>query len=381
MLVSVIIPVFNGAATLERTLKAFLAQKMGAGQQFEIVLCDDGSTDASPGILARYDHDPRVRVVFQDNRGQSAATNRAAHLARGELLVFAAQDIVPADRHFLRRHVKWHQKLPGERCVTGYIRYPEEIITSDFMVFMRDSRHQFDYQDIPVPDDIDPMKLYAPNFSVKKPCFCRAGGFDEAFRYGFQDTDLGIRLHRSGLKISLLDNLDCLHYHALELDTSAASKRGFGRVFIDFYRKHKNYLEAYGQPSVRLSNLMVRCFKLLMNKDLLQRIYLDIMYCQDSNQAPLYELYDEFSWRIGKLPELTDDTILFENKLRSRQYVCKYFFYSAILTFSYFQGVVERAVELGFLQDAEFDLTPLFLAKGPTAALPHQVASPRALRQ
>lgn len=126
---------------------------------------------------------------------------------------------------------------------------------------------------------------------------------------------------------------------------------------------------------------MVNCFKLLMNKDLFQRIYIDITYCQESNQAPLYELYDEFSQRIGRLPELTGDTIFFENKLRSRQYVCKYLFYSAILTFSYFQGVVERAVELGLLQDPEFDLTPLFLEKRPAAARPHPAASPRALEQ
>ena len=63
---------------------------------------------------------------------------------------------------------------------------------------------------------------------------------------------------------------------------------------------------------------MVRCFKLLMNKDLFKRIYLDIMYCQDTYQAPLYDLYDEFSQRIGRLPALTGDAILFENRLRSR---------------------------------------------------------------
>ena len=50
-------------------------------------------------------------------------------------------------------------------------------------------------------------------------------------------------------------------------------------------------METYGNPSVKLSNLMVNCFKLLMNKDLFTRIYLDMKYCQDSNQVSLCELY------------------------------------------------------------------------------------------
>lgn len=359
MLASVIIPVYNGAATLERTLQGFLAQQVKGGQKFELVLCDDGSTDSSPQILARYEREPRVKVIYQDNQGQSAATNRAVQDARGELLIFSAQDIVPQDRQFLQRHCQGHRKFKDDRCLTGYIQYPEELVTSDFMVFMRDSRHQFDYQDIPEADDLDPMKLYAPNFSVKKSRFLGLGGFDESFRYGFQDTDLGIRWRLSGLKVSLKDNISCLHYHPLDFDKYSANKRGFGRKFVDFYQKYKDYLEKYGKPDVRLSDLLVKCFKLLINRDLFERIYIDIKYCQDSDIEPLYDLYDEFSERVGRLPALSDEMVLFDKRLRPKKYWCKYFFYSAMLAFCYFQGVVERAVEVGYLKKVEFDLTPI----------------------
>ena len=359
MHVSVIIPVYNGAATLERTLQGFLTQKMEAGQQFELVLCDDGSSDGTQQILARYADDPRVKVIYQKNLGQSAATNQAALMARGELLIFSAQDIVPQDRHFLSRHIQGHRRFRGDRCISGYIRYPEEVITSDFMIFMRDSHHQFDYRQISDPDDLDPMKLYAPNFSVKKSCFLRVGGFDESFPFGFQDTDLGIRFYLAGVKISLKDNIDCLHYHPQDFEGYVSKKRSFGRSFIDLNIKHKKYFEIYRQPPVTLKEMFVYCFKFIINRDLFEKIFIDIKYCQDKDIEPLYDLYYEFSEKVGKLPALSENMILFDNKYNSRKYWCKYIFYSSLLSFRYYQGVVERAVELGLLKNVELDLTPI----------------------
>jgi glycosyltransferase involved in cell wall biosynthesis len=359
MLASVIIPVYNGAATLERTLRGFLAQRMEGGEKFELVLCDDGSTDGSPQILARYKDHPQVKVIYQDNQGQSAATNRAVQDARGELLIFSAQDILPRNRQFLSRHLAWHRKFKDDRCLTGYIRYPEELVTTDFMIFMRDGHHLFNYNDIPDLDNIDPMRLYAPNFSVKKTRFLQAGGFDEAFRYGFQDTDLGISFYLSGLKITLADDIDCLHYHPLNLEGYALNKRSFGRLFVDLYNKQKKYFEVCCRPKFTINDIFIYCFRFLINNDLFKRIFIDIKYCEDKDIDPLYDLYDEFSEKVFKLPKLHEENNFINNKSSSRKYWYKYVFYGALLTFYYYQGVVERAVEVGLLKKHKFDLTPI----------------------
>lgn len=359
MFASVIIPVCNGAATLEGTLQGFLTQEV-PGDQFEVVLCDDGSTDGSPQILARYGDDPRVKVIYQENLGQSAATNRAAHMARGELLIFSAQDIVPRARHFLSRHIQGHRGFRGDRCISGYIRYPDEVVTNDFMICMRDGNHQFDYQQISDPDDLDPLKLYAPNFSVKKSCFLRVGGFDESFPYGFQDTDLGIRFYLAGIKISLRDDIDCLHYHPLDFDDYAFKKRSFGRSFIDLFNKHKRYFEFHRQ--VKLNEVFTCCFKFLLNRNLFERIYAEAKYCQDNDIEPLYELYDDFSQMVAELPPLSDKTVLTGDEHHSKRYWCKYFYYSSFLSFCYSQGLVEKAVEAGLIRDVQFDLTPIQMA-------------------
>ena len=69
--VSVIIPVYNGAATIERALKSVFDQTF---TDYEIVICDDGSTDDTPAVLAKYGD--KIRVVRQPNRGLPAGAQR-----------------------------------------------------------------------------------------------------------------------------------------------------------------------------------------------------------------------------------------------------------------------------------------------------------------
>ncbi len=84
--VSVVLPVYNGAAYVGRAIASILVQTF---TDFELIAIDDGSTDATPQILDRI-ADPRLRVVHQDNRGLSATLNRGLELARGRYV--ARQD-------------------------------------------------------------------------------------------------------------------------------------------------------------------------------------------------------------------------------------------------------------------------------------------------
>jgi glycosyltransferase involved in cell wall biosynthesis len=89
-LVSVVIAAYNGAAFIDRTLMRARNQTY---ENLEIIIVDDGSTDASPQIIA--DHarkDPRIRMVRQPNAGVAAARNRGVTEARGELIAFLDHD-------------------------------------------------------------------------------------------------------------------------------------------------------------------------------------------------------------------------------------------------------------------------------------------------
>lgn len=89
-LVSIIVPVYNAEKTLCRCIDSVLAQQY---TDFELLLIDDGSTDASGSICDQYaGKDPRVQVVHKPNSGVSNTRNLALELARGTYLQFLDSD-------------------------------------------------------------------------------------------------------------------------------------------------------------------------------------------------------------------------------------------------------------------------------------------------
>lgn len=87
--VSVVIPTYMGAEYLRGAIDSVLAQTYS---NFEIVVVDDASPDATDAVIASYD-DPRLRyIVHETNRGAGIARNTATTEARGDILVFLDQD-------------------------------------------------------------------------------------------------------------------------------------------------------------------------------------------------------------------------------------------------------------------------------------------------
>ncbi|HJV33397.1 MAG TPA: glycosyltransferase family A protein [Patescibacteria group bacterium] len=87
--ISVIIPCYNHASTIGRTLEALFAQ---THRDLEIVVVDDGSTDDLDRALKPYRG--RFRLVRQENRGGPSARNRGFRESSGELVLFSDADIV-----------------------------------------------------------------------------------------------------------------------------------------------------------------------------------------------------------------------------------------------------------------------------------------------
>src|SRR6266436_3475630 len=85
-LVSVIIPCYNQAHFLHEAIDSVLAQTYS---NREILVVDDGSSDATAAVARSY---PHVRYVYQENAGPSAARNTGLKQTRGEYLVFLDAD-------------------------------------------------------------------------------------------------------------------------------------------------------------------------------------------------------------------------------------------------------------------------------------------------
>lgn len=87
--VSVIVPVYNRAAPVCAAIDSVLAQTF---KDFELIVVDDGSTDATPLKLAAYGD--KIKIIRQPNRGVSAARNAGIKAARGGLIAFLDSDDV-----------------------------------------------------------------------------------------------------------------------------------------------------------------------------------------------------------------------------------------------------------------------------------------------
>jgi glycosyltransferase involved in cell wall biosynthesis len=110
--VSVLLPAYNAAATLEEAIESILVQDYS---DFELLVINDGSTDDTPVILQRYAPHPNVRIVHQENRGLIDTLNDGLTLCRGEFIArMDADDIATPDR--LRRQVEFMQANPDVVC-------------------------------------------------------------------------------------------------------------------------------------------------------------------------------------------------------------------------------------------------------------------------
>src|SRR5690349_8009529 len=87
VVVSVIIPTYNRAYCLEAAIQSALKQTY-AGK--EIIVVDDGSTDETKSLLAKYSSN--VRILHQSNAGVGAARNAGVRAARGEWIAFLDSD-------------------------------------------------------------------------------------------------------------------------------------------------------------------------------------------------------------------------------------------------------------------------------------------------
>jgi glycosyl transferase family 2 len=121
MKVSVVVPLYNKAPTIQRTLDSILGQTFA---DFELIVVDDGSTDGGAEVVEGC-RDPRVRLIRQSNAGPGAARNRALAEANGQYAAFldADDEWLP---QFLHKSIALLEQFPQAAMVaSGYFHHPE----------------------------------------------------------------------------------------------------------------------------------------------------------------------------------------------------------------------------------------------------------------
>jgi glycosyltransferase involved in cell wall biosynthesis len=213
MKISVAIPTCNRADILRKTLKGYSAQA-GDHQMLEVLVVDDGSRDHTAATVEECSRASLVpvRYLYQENRGLAAARNHGLREAKGELILFGDDDIIPGSE-MVAQHMAWHRRYPQpEVGVLGHVAWAPELRPSGFMKWETLYGPQFRFGYMEPGQEVGFGEAYFCNTSVKS-CFLRQyGNFNEAFRqYGWEDLELGYRLMQKGWR--MLYNPDAVGYH------------------------------------------------------------------------------------------------------------------------------------------------------------------------
>ncbi|MFM8394800.1 MAG: glycosyltransferase [Acidobacteriota bacterium] len=202
-LLSVIVPVWNGAATIGRTIEALLGQTRPAD---EIIIVDDGSTDQTAQALARFGG--QIRVVRRPNGGPAAARNSGIEVARGGLIAFTDSDCVPAADWLASLCAGFAGDPEGRIAgVGGVVRGDGETLTDQYIDLIQlldpepDAGGQIPY-------------LITANACFRRQALVEVGGFDEGFRKpGGEEAELGHRLRRASYEFRFTPAAIVRHRH------------------------------------------------------------------------------------------------------------------------------------------------------------------------
>jgi GT2 family glycosyltransferase len=241
--VSVIVPTFQRAPALQRTLAALCAVDYSR-DLLEIVVVDDGSTDATAASVAEF---PQVKYVHQPNRGVAAARNRGARLSTGDILIFVDDDIiVGADN--VKRHLAVRD-LYGECVVAGHSEFDpkmrEDLLRSPFGRFRLWSEDLVQTEEAArwgTQGRIQVLTVDTNNMSISRRLFWEIGGFDERFPVGAEDQDLCWRARAVGAAIVRDHRIRVVHNDQHDNLCALCHREERGAIGIVYLsRKHPDF--------------------------------------------------------------------------------------------------------------------------------------------
>lgn len=194
-LISIVLPVYNGAATLARAMKSIQGQDCG---DWELLAVDDGSTDDSPALAQEFARaDGRIRVLRRPRHGLVPALQAGCARARGRFIArMDADDVSMPSR--LSRQLEWFAAHPG-----GGLCGTQVTMTG---CGIREGRRRYEaWLNGNTTHDALDRELFIecpiahPSFLMRRDAFAAAGGYRDFS--GPEDYDLVFRIWHAGYRL------------------------------------------------------------------------------------------------------------------------------------------------------------------------------------
>ncbi|MGD9644487.1 MAG: glycosyltransferase family 2 protein [Pirellulales bacterium] len=206
-LVSVVVPVFNGADFLPAALDHVLGQ---THRPLQVIVVDDGSTDGTADVLERYGE--QIEVLRQNNRGVGHARNAGIAAARGDYVAFLDQDDwwVPAK---LARQVECFEQDAGVGLVHTGVEYFAEA-THEFTSPLNPLARPELLQGNCFRRLLEENHVRNSSVMVRRRLLAEAGACDQAISGNtVQDYDLWLRLARISRFVYIPEPLTVIRLH------------------------------------------------------------------------------------------------------------------------------------------------------------------------
>lgn len=182
--VSVIIPCYNHGHYLPHAVRSVLAQTF---TDWEAIIVDDGSTDDTRQVAAQFT-DPRIRYIYQENRGLSGARNTGIAAARGELIALLDADDM-WEPEFLARMVAALQETPTAAAAYCGFRWMDAIGNPLKQSVLRVVPPERFYEELLYQGSW----ISACSVVVRAAAYREAGPFDESLQ-ACEDYDMWLRM-------------------------------------------------------------------------------------------------------------------------------------------------------------------------------------------
>ena len=231
MRISIVIATKDRSAYVARAL-ASLASQIGA-PSFEVIIVDNGSSDDTKAVVeeAAARASFPVRYAFEPEPNRGKARNRGVAIAEGYLILFIDDDV----------------QLPA-----GFIAAHEAAHTTSNLIVNGPIINVPSYEDRPKPAMANYSRAFlcTCNVSLPKHAIEAVGGFDEAFHlYGWEDTELGVRLREAGMRWRFAWDAYLWHikapvHNTLEVETRKVMERA---------RMARHFLEKQASPRARMA--------------------------------------------------------------------------------------------------------------------------------
>ncbi|MBF0503855.1 MAG: glycosyltransferase family 2 protein [Candidatus Omnitrophica bacterium] len=267
--ISVVISTFNRAHLIAQAIESLLVQTF---KDYEIIVIDDGSTDATKGALTPYLD--KIRYYYQPNQGISSARNLGIQKSRGEIIAFTDDD-VSLDPNWLKCIEQCfrdnHCDVVGGRVLPVYpsntplwIRNNPTKISGGVVIY--------DYGDKTVVFDPSHYRFIGANVAFRRQVLNECGGFREDLKYGSrigmgEDTEIIERLIKKNKILYYCGN--ALVYHPVDLKRltlrhAALWNTTLGRFAArqEHENSHQHFIYWFGVPRYLWRGIVIDAFRL-----------------------------------------------------------------------------------------------------------------------